>query len=105
MLPYLHVMPRVDRNIEECLDFVARQPWGKPSESRVRHSRVEDAGCRARQPLPSILGSQGADRHVYPTATTDRAGDEVEQRVQNKTSLTSVAQSLFEFCRQGFEEE
>jgi hypothetical protein len=34
MLPYLHVMPRVDRDIEECLDFVARQPWGKPSDRK-----------------------------------------------------------------------
>jgi hypothetical protein len=30
--PYLHVMPRVDRDIEQCLAFVARQPWGKPRD-------------------------------------------------------------------------
>jgi len=35
MLPYLHVMPRVDRDIEDCLDFVARQPWGKPGDREV----------------------------------------------------------------------
>jgi hypothetical protein len=35
MLPYLHVMPRVDRDIEECLDFVARQPWGKPYDRQL----------------------------------------------------------------------
>ena len=32
MLPYLHVMPRIDRDIEESLDFVARQPWGKQND-------------------------------------------------------------------------
>ncbi|MFL6604429.1 MAG: hypothetical protein ACJ8R9_24265 [Steroidobacteraceae bacterium] len=35
MLPYLHVMPRVDRDVEECLDFVARQPWGKPYDRQL----------------------------------------------------------------------
>jgi hypothetical protein len=35
MLPYVHVMPRVDRDIEQCLDFVARQPWGKPSDREL----------------------------------------------------------------------
>jgi hypothetical protein len=35
LLPYLHVMPRVDRDIEECLDFVARQPWGRPSDREL----------------------------------------------------------------------
>jgi len=35
MLPYLHVMPRVDRDIEECLDFVARQPWGKSYDRQL----------------------------------------------------------------------
>jgi hypothetical protein len=31
-LPYLHLMPRVRRDFRRCLDFVARQPWGKPSD-------------------------------------------------------------------------
>lgn len=35
MLPYLHVMPRIDRDIEECLDFVARQPRGKPNDRKL----------------------------------------------------------------------
>jgi hypothetical protein len=35
MLPYLHVMPRVEHDIDECLDFVARQPWGKPSDREL----------------------------------------------------------------------
>jgi hypothetical protein len=35
MVPYLHVMPRVDRDIEECLDFVARQPRGKPNDRKL----------------------------------------------------------------------
>jgi hypothetical protein len=33
-LPYLHVMPRVDRDIKQCLAFIARQPWGKPNDRR-----------------------------------------------------------------------
>ena len=28
-LPYLHWMPRVRSDIRRCLDFIARQPWGK----------------------------------------------------------------------------
>jgi hypothetical protein len=37
--PYLHVMPRIDRDIRECLHFIARQPWGKPHDRRwdIRH--------------------------------------------------------------------
>ena len=33
--PYLHLMPRVDRDIDRCLDFVARQPWGKPDDREL----------------------------------------------------------------------
>jgi hypothetical protein len=35
MLPYLHLMPRVERDIERCLAFVARQPWGKPGDREL----------------------------------------------------------------------
>jgi hypothetical protein len=35
LLPYLHVMPRVDKDIKQCLNFVARQPWGKPSDREL----------------------------------------------------------------------
>lgn len=35
MLPYLHMMPRVDRDIERCLNFVAQLPWGKPSDREL----------------------------------------------------------------------
>lgn len=30
--PYLHVTPRIDRDIKDCRAFVARQPWGKPGD-------------------------------------------------------------------------
>ncbi|MDB6156552.1 MAG: hypothetical protein JWO04_258 [Gammaproteobacteria bacterium] len=73
MLPYLHVMPRIARDIEECLDFVARQPRGKPNDRKlvivyaylrptvrfargvvsiraVRHSRVKDVFSGVREP-------------------------------------------------------
>lgn len=33
--PYLHVTPRIDRDIDDCLAFVARQPWGKPNDRRL----------------------------------------------------------------------
>jgi hypothetical protein len=33
--PYLHLMPRVDRDIDRCLDFVRRQPLGKPEDRRL----------------------------------------------------------------------
>ncbi len=31
-LPHLELMPRVDNDIKRCLDFVRRQPWGKPDD-------------------------------------------------------------------------
>jgi hypothetical protein len=34
-LPYLHVMPRVNQDIQQCLGFVARQPWGKPDDRKL----------------------------------------------------------------------
>jgi hypothetical protein len=30
--PCLHLMPRVARDIELCVRFIARQPWGKPED-------------------------------------------------------------------------
>jgi hypothetical protein len=33
--PYLHLMPRVRRDIKRCLDFVGRQPWGKPGDREL----------------------------------------------------------------------
>ena len=32
MPPILHWMPRVERDIEQCVDFIRRQPWGKPKD-------------------------------------------------------------------------
>jgi hypothetical protein len=31
---YLHVMPRIDRDIDDCLAFIGRQLWGKPNDRR-----------------------------------------------------------------------
>jgi len=31
-LPHLELMPRVDKDIKRCLDFVRRQPWGEPDD-------------------------------------------------------------------------
>lgn len=30
--PMLHCMPRVQKDIDRCLDFIATQPWGKPDD-------------------------------------------------------------------------
>lgn len=35
LLPFLHSMPRVDRDIRQCLAFVGRQPWGKPIDREL----------------------------------------------------------------------
>ena len=35
MLPYLHLMPRVKRDIKRCLRFIEQQPWGKPRERQI----------------------------------------------------------------------
>lgn len=32
LLPYLHTMPRVRKNIRQCLEFVAQQPRGRPHD-------------------------------------------------------------------------
>lgn len=34
-LPYFHLMPRVARDIQRCINFVARQPWGKPQDRQA----------------------------------------------------------------------
>jgi len=31
-MPQLHLMPRVSDDVEQCVEFIARQPWGKPAE-------------------------------------------------------------------------
>jgi hypothetical protein len=47
LLPYLHVMPRVDRDIKQCLAFVRRQPWGKPRDRQLDIRRgIEKALAR-----------------------------------------------------------
>src|SRR5579884_3699744 len=33
--PRLELMPRVDRDIKQCLDFVRRQPWGRPDDRQM----------------------------------------------------------------------
>jgi plasmid stabilization system protein ParE len=33
-LPFLHLMPRVSSDIEECFVFIGRQPWGKPADRK-----------------------------------------------------------------------
>jgi ribosomal protein L37AE/L43A len=39
LLPILHFMPRVRKDIDQCLDFISRQPWGKPDDrkSDIKH--------------------------------------------------------------------
>ena len=34
-LPKLHLMPRVQSDIDRCVEFVAQQPWGKPSDREL----------------------------------------------------------------------
>jgi hypothetical protein len=47
LLPYLHVMPRVDRDIKRCLAFIRRQPWGKPDDRKLDIRRgIEEALAR-----------------------------------------------------------
>jgi hypothetical protein len=45
--PFLHSMPRVKGDIKGCLDFVGRQPWGKPSdrESDIRRGIEKVCAC------------------------------------------------------------
>ena len=32
--PFLHMMPRVHSDFDDCLKFIARQPWGQPNSRR-----------------------------------------------------------------------
>lgn len=34
-LPILNWTPRAEADIEECLDFIGRQPWGKPGDREL----------------------------------------------------------------------
>jgi hypothetical protein len=33
-MPQLDLMPWVSDGVEQCVEFIARQPWGKPDERR-----------------------------------------------------------------------
>jgi hypothetical protein len=41
----LHYMPRVRRDINECADFVGRQPRGKPQDRKADIDRAIEAIC------------------------------------------------------------
>lgn len=45
-LPILHLMPRVERDIRQCLDFIGRQPWGKPNDRALGIWRGIEEACR-----------------------------------------------------------
>lgn len=41
-LPKLHFMPRARTDIKQCLRFVSRQPWGRPSDRKRNIDRGID---------------------------------------------------------------
>jgi hypothetical protein len=43
--PMLHWMPRVKGDIKRCLDFVGRQPWGKPDDREFDIYRGMEMAC------------------------------------------------------------
>lgn len=43
--PQLDLMPRVSDDMKQCVEFIARQPWGKPEERR-RRQRASDTKLR-----------------------------------------------------------
>ena len=45
LLPMLHWMPRVERDIRRCLGFIERQPWGKPDDRELDIYRGIEAVC------------------------------------------------------------
>jgi len=38
-------MPRVDRDIEQCLSFIGRQPWGRPHDRKLDILRGIEGAC------------------------------------------------------------
>jgi hypothetical protein len=53
----LHYMPRVSRDIDGCMSFVGRQPWGKPQDRRADIHRAIDALCAHPERNPPVLRS------------------------------------------------
>jgi hypothetical protein len=61
-LPILHTMPRVGRDIDLCLGFVERQPWGKRGDREldihrgIAEARAHPEMCRREvyRPLSGI---------------------------------------------------
>lgn len=43
--PILHWMPRVKQDIDRCLNFIARQPWGRPDDREADIYRGIAAAC------------------------------------------------------------
>lgn len=62
-LPFLHFMPRVDRDVDRCLDFVGMQPWGKPEDRLHDIDRGIDKVLRnpKRAPVGVRRPSSGVD--------------------------------------------
>lgn len=71
--PFVHVMPRVGKDCRDCLEFVARQPWGNPIARGRDIARVcddiierpESAPVRMRRPSVGLeLRSRRAAQFV-----------------------------------------
>jgi hypothetical protein len=61
--PHLHFMPRARRDIDQCLKFVGRQPWGKPKDRLHDINReIGKVLCDpARAPVRARRPSSGVD--------------------------------------------
>ena len=61
-MPFVHVMPSIGKDCRDCLEFIARQPWGNPaargSDIAIRHRRVRNVFSGVRdQPAPAYGGA------------------------------------------------
>ena len=103
MLPYLHLMPRVERDIDECLDFIARQPRGKPSDResdiclgigrvllRPESNRVESWRPETGIELRRCKAAQFAIVYAYLRPTVSSTGGVVSIRAVRHSRVEDV---------------
>lgn len=69
-LPHLDLMPRVLDDIDDCLTFVACQPWGKPADRRRDIFRgIGDVRIRPkRRPVQARRPKTGVELRRYYVA-------------------------------------
>jgi hypothetical protein len=72
-LPQLSFMPRVWSDIETCVAFIARQPWGAPSEREQEIHAAFETICYTplARPVSGRVPETGVELRRYPVRQFD----------------------------------